>query len=247
MPAAPRLPLDTPPGAWLLPLLLACAPRPAAPTDAIPPAEPARAAPPPPEAYAHPAADERRSPPHLADADTDGLPDIDDRCPDEPGVDDHDGCPEPPRLPVIICQRPIRGVNFGTGSPGPLAPASRPILDEVAGILRDFPELCLHVIGHADPHEGRGEADRRARARARAQLVKDELARRGADPSRLDVVSDGSSHPVDSRDTLEARASNRRVEFRVIDGVPPPKPAERTTAAPRVSAAHLAQVGVGPG
>ncbi|MBK8259932.1 MAG: OmpA family protein [Nannocystis sp.] len=140
-------------------------------------------------------------------------------------------------------------MNFGTGSPGPLAPASRPILDEVAGILRDFPELRLHVIGHADPHEGRGEADRRARARARAraQLVKDELARRGADPSRLDVVSDGSSHPVDGRDTLEARASNRRVEFRVIDGVPPPKPAERTTAAPRVSAAHLAQVGVGPG
>lgn len=207
------------PGSCLLALLLACAPRSAEHKEPTPPGgagRPVRAAPSP-----APDPDARLADPLVADADADGIADVDDLCPDEAeaGGGDHDGCPDPSRL-VIICQRPIRGVNFGTGSPGPLDPASLPVLDEVAAILREHPDLRLRVVGHADPHESSDEADRRARARARAQRVQEELARRGADPSRLEVVSDGSSHPVDGRDTPEARARNRRVEFRVVEADP---------------------------
>lgn len=230
MPEAAPSPRDAAPRAvGLLALLLACAPRPAIHTEPAPPPEaaarPVQATPTPLRPPRDPRPADASGGP---DADADGVPDADDRCPDEPepadGVDDHDGCPEPPRHPVIICQRPIRSVTFGTGSPGLLDPAAGPVLDEVAAVLRDRPDLRLRLTGHADPHEGRGEADRRARARARAQRVQAELVHRGADPSRLDVASDGSTHPVDGRDTPEAHARNRRVDFQLVEPDPAATP-----------------------
>ena len=208
-------------GGWVLGALLgpalACAgggARPSAPTGearAAAPAAPREATRP----EAARAASEAAA--GAADGDGDGIPDAEDRCPDQAetvdGVDDADGCPERPSG-AIICQRVVHPLRFGPGSPGQAEETAARILDEVAAVLRDHPEVALEVVGHADPREGRSEGERVARSVARAEWARRELvARGGFDPARLTARGAGGREPVDPGVTPAGRANNRRVEF----------------------------------
>jgi outer membrane protein OmpA-like peptidoglycan-associated protein len=92
--------------------------------------------------------------------------------------------------------------------------AAGEILDHVAEVMTRYPELTLvSVEGHASPDEPRpvelGEA--------RAQAVIQALKARKVDPARLVAHSYGASRPIHTNDTQDGRATNRRVQFAVLD------------------------------
>ncbi|MBN1335149.1 MAG: OmpA family protein [Deltaproteobacteria bacterium] len=102
-----------------------------------------------------------------------------------------------------------------------IKPESYGLLDEVAQILHDHPEILrLRIEGHTD---SRGSAqsnlklsDRRARA------VRTYLVSKGVQVSRLEAIGHGESRPLDPRETGEAWARNRRVDFFIVERKPAP-------------------------
>lgn len=95
-----------------------------------------------------------------------------------------------------------------------IAPSSTDLLDAVAKILTDNPAIQrLTVVGHAD---ATGDpANNPPLSLARAKAVKSYLEGRGIAPARIEAQGVGAEVPIDTNETDEGRARNRRVEFRV--------------------------------
>lgn len=92
------------------------------------------------------------------------------------------------------------------------------LLDEVATVLRDYPEIHkLRIAGHTD---SRGSEDYNLKlSQERAASVREWLVNHGIDPSRLVSEGFGESRPLDDRQTPEAYAKNRRVEMTIEEWV----------------------------
>ena len=103
------------------------------------------------------------------------------------------------------------GLYFSFGS-AEILPESEPVLAEVAGLMRRHPEWRLRVDGHTDD-VGSPEANLKL-SRQRAQAVVDAVVERlGGGADRLTAAGYGESQPIESNETLEGRARNRRVEL----------------------------------
>lgn len=142
------------------------------------------------------------------DDDGDGVNNCNDRCPATPAgtVVGPDGCP----VPVTI---DLRGVNFDFDQ-STLRPDAVAILAEAVEILRKYPELRVEVAGHTDAtgpdNYNQGLSERRAKA------VYEYLTSNGISASRLSgPVGFGETRPIDTNDTREGRARNRRTELNV--------------------------------
>ncbi|MES2638325.1 MAG: OmpA family protein [Myxococcota bacterium] len=98
-------------------------------------------------------------------------------------------------------------------------PASEPILDEMAAVLRAHPELlAIRVEGHTD---SRGPAeDNLSLSGARAAVVMAALVERGLDPNRLVAAGYGEARPLDWADTPVAWERNQRIELVVTARAP---------------------------
>lgn len=95
-----------------------------------------------------------------------------------------------------------------------IEPASMDLLDAVAKIMVGTKGITrLTIEGHTDT-TGEPNANQPL-SEERALAVRKYLESKGVDPSRLESRGFGSSQPVDSNDTEEGRAKNRRVEFKV--------------------------------
>ena len=105
----------------------------------------------------------------------------------------------------------IYGIYFDFAS-DQLKPESTPVLEEIAGVLKDNPEWKLTVSGHTDNVGGDPYnldlSKRRAAAVKQALVMQYHVA-----PERLSTDGFGASRPVDTNDTLAGRARNRRVEL----------------------------------
>jgi OOP family OmpA-OmpF porin len=142
------------------------------------------------------------------DDDGDGVNNCNDKCPDSAAGQaiGPDGCP----VPLTI---DLKGVNFDFDK-STLRPDAVAILDEAVSILGKYPELKVEVAGHTDAigseQYNQGLSERRAKA------VYDYLTGHGIEAGRLVGPNGyGESKPIDTNDTKEGRARNRRTELDV--------------------------------
>ncbi len=176
------------------------------------------------------------APPPPVDTDKDGLADAQDVCPSQPMDTARRGCPPepPPPAPVVEPAPPpapkeegpklaelkagrieIKDqVQFATSKSEILA-GSYPLLEQVAKILKEHPELTrLRIGGHTD---NRGPRDYNIQlSQDRAEAVRRFLIERGVEPSRLEAKGYGPDQPIDTNDTAAGRQKNRRTEFESV-------------------------------
>ena len=142
------------------------------------------------------------------DSDGDGVPDYRDKCPGTPpGVKvDADGCEI---IENMVIDLNVEEFEFNSAE---LRPPMKAALDDLADtILRSRGDESITIVGHTDsvgPAEyNQGLSERRARAAA------DHLIGRGVDADSVTVRGEGETNPIDTNDTAEGRARNRRIEI----------------------------------
>ena len=105
-----------------------------------------------------------------------------------------------------------RVVEFESGS-ATLTPLGRAILDEMTAAIKQIGSPKIQLIGHTDS-QGNRQANV-ALSLARAGTVRNYLVEKGIPADTLSAAGSGPDQPVASNDTLEGRAKNRRIEFRL--------------------------------
>ena len=89
-------------------------------------------------------------------------------------------------------------------------------MDHNGMILKENPEIKVVIEGHTD-------SSRLERANEKLSLKRAESARKYIQdkfnmlPDRMTVKGYGSKNPIADNSTLEGRAKNRRVEFRIVE------------------------------
>ncbi len=154
------------------------------------------------------------------DNDNDGINDDIDDCPLERevfnGVDDTDGCPDEGRV-VVEAQRIqiLDKIYFDTAK-ATIQPVSFSLLDEIAAVINNFPQLKkIRIEGHTDSDGG--DAYNLDLSQRRAEAVRVALIERGVSDARLVAVGFGEQQPVVPNDSAENKANNRRVEFIILE------------------------------
>ncbi|HHO50453.1 MAG TPA: OmpA family protein [Deltaproteobacteria bacterium] len=156
------------------------------------------------------------------DNDLDGVPDTSDQCPFDPETVnsylDEDGCPDTAPSRVIVQQEKIvitEKVFFQYGK-AVIQKVSFGLLDEVAQVINDNPRLTLiQIEGHTDSDGS--EAFNLKLSQSRAAAVMRYLIAAGVDARRLEAKGFGESLPIDTNNTREGKARNRRVEFTILE------------------------------
>jgi chemotaxis protein MotB len=121
------------------------------------------------------------------------------------------------KLTVNILDR----VMFDSGE-AVLKPGGAAVMQKIAAILAEHPELKIHVIGHTDNVPIRPEAHSRfasnwelstARALAAVHYLTEQA---GVDPRRVGAVGYGEYRPIADNSTPEGRARNRRIAITIL-------------------------------
>ncbi|MCR6686897.1 OmpA family protein [Pseudoxanthomonas sp.] len=95
-----------------------------------------------------------------------------------------------------------------------LAPEFYPVLNNVAGVMKEYDQTVVEVAGHTDSI-GSDEVNQRL-SEQRANAVTQYLVAQGLNPQRFITVGAGKRHPIASNDTEAGRAANRRVEITLV-------------------------------
>lgn len=151
------------------------------------------------------------------DRDGDGVPDNDDACPDAPGPKQPDpkknGCPL-----VQLSDKAIEineQVNFKVDS-AEILEGSTKLLEAIKKVLDEHPELVkVRVEGHTD-NVGRADYNKKL-SQKRAEAVVKWLTTHGVDAKRFKAQGYGQEQPLDSNETEQGRANNRRVAFVIVE------------------------------
>lgn len=165
-----------------------------------------------------------------SDRDRDGVPDVSDPCPDEPGAPigttELDGCPEQylqatpapeseePAEPLVETQqeRPVRPfpVLVFQRNRAQLDAQHLATLEAVAVQMKEAPPDARFIVeGHSDA--GGPPAFNLSLSRSRALSVRLQLMQRGVSWRRLSIAAYGASRPIDAN----GNSTSRRVTFRI--------------------------------
>ena len=140
------------------------------------------------------------------DSDGDGVPDSIDQCPNTP---------RGTRVDKIGCSCDIsQEVHFATGS-AVLTEQDKVLLDQLVPLLQKVHFANGEIEGHTDSTGGK-QMNQKLSER-RAQAVAAYLASHGIVGGRVTTIGYGETKPVDSNQTKEGRAHNRRVVIRRTD------------------------------
>jgi OOP family OmpA-OmpF porin len=177
------------------------------------------------------------------DSDGDGVPDYLDKCPGTPagvkvdakgcpldsdgdGVADYlDKCPGTPKgVPVDKVGCPIEGIEiigdewmvrgkvlFDTNKHA-IKTEAKDVLSKIAAFLVKNTQYVVEIQGHTDSTGTASFND--PLSQRRADSVTAFLAGEGVSAGRMTAKGYGASDPIDSNDTAEGRAKNRRVDFK---------------------------------
>ena len=102
------------------------------------------------------------------------------------------------------------GIRFDVNK-ATLRPESMGVINEIAELMKDHAEIKFSVEGHTDS-DGE-DASNQILSEQRAATVVATLEKLGIDSTRLTSKGWGESNPMDTNDTPEGKANNRRVEF----------------------------------
>lgn len=84
-------------------------------------------------------------------------------------------------------------------------------LNEIVKMMNQYSDLKFEINGHTDS-DGKPESNLKL-SEERAKSVKQKLVQLGIAEDRLSTKGFGATKPIDSNDTAEGKANNRRVEF----------------------------------
>jgi outer membrane protein OmpA-like peptidoglycan-associated protein len=167
------------------------------------------------------------APPPTQDFDKDGVVDLEDDCPTDPGNPKNKGCPgelAPPPPPVepgpeieVAGDRLdiTEQIHFRTGSAS-VDPKSFDLLRRIAQAIKGLPaEKNVSIEGHTDNRGKRRSNEKLSQSRAEAVIA--HLVRHGVERERLSAKGHGPSKPIASNATEDGRAKNRRVEFIIVE------------------------------
>ena len=125
-----------------------------------------------------------------------------------------------PQLTDEACQSELNRLTasntilFQTGE-ATIQDHSYGFLDRIAQVARQCGRARLEISGHTDSDGS--EADNLALSDRRARAVADFMTAAGIAADRLAAVGHGEGRPLASNETDEGKASNRRIEFRVLN------------------------------
>ncbi len=128
--------------------------------------------------------------------------------------------PPPPKKPLVILERAKKKIEikeqiFFEFAKSRILPVSYPLLDEIARVLIENPDLVVEVQGHTD---SKGSYNFNMKlSQSRENSVREYLINKGVEPQRLKAVGYGPTRPIADNATEEGRAKNRRVEFVIIE------------------------------
>jgi outer membrane protein OmpA-like peptidoglycan-associated protein len=95
-----------------------------------------------------------------------------------------------------------------------ITPKATAILDETVKSMKENPAAKLELSGHTDAKGT--DAYNQKLSEQRTNAVQQYLVSKGVPASRIKVMSFGESQPVSDNKTDQGRASNRRVEVKII-------------------------------
>jgi len=154
------------------------------------------------------------------DEDADGIPVPQDKCPTEPETvnqfEDEDGCPDTkPLVQVVGSEVKInQKILFDKGK-STITPESMTVVEAVAKVLKEHPEIELVEVGGHASKEG-NEYYNKTLSANRVKQVRKELVKLGVEKERLVSVGYGYYCPLDAAETEAANEKNRRVEFKIL-------------------------------
>jgi len=102
------------------------------------------------------------------------------------------------------------GIRFDVNK-ATLKPESMGVINEIATLMKEHPEVNFSVEGHTDSDGD--DAFNQTLSEQRAATVVSTLKKMGIDGSRMTSKGWGESKPLDTNATPEGKANNRRVEF----------------------------------
>lgn len=167
----------------------------------------------------------------MADRDHDGIEDGKDRCADTPigvkvdaegcafdrdqdGIKDYeDECPNSMPHAKIKADGCADFVSFNlyyAPRVNEITPKSMSVLEKAVGFLKEHPEYKVKIIGHTD-NVGDDEYNLKL-SKDRAEDVLKLFNRKGVNFNRLEAFGKGEAEPIETNDTDEGRALNRRIE-----------------------------------
>ena len=150
------------------------------------------------------------------DRDSDGVVDRIDNCPEEAGTEANHGCKTKQLVVLTQTQLKILDKVYFKTNKSVLDKRSNRLLDQVAAVLINHPEIQrVRIEGHTDdvgPDERNKDLSQR-----RAEAVVSYLGDKGVAPERLEPVGFGEEKPIATNKNEGGRSQNRRVEFNIVD------------------------------
>lgn|GEM_PF-3099822 len=180
------------------------------------------------------------------DQDKDGVADTDDECPNEPGPAASFGCPDgdgdrvpdfrddcpkqagpaqadprrsdgcPARVFVAAKSIVITDKIFFQTNKAAIKKESFGLLDELVAVLVKHPEIHkVEIAGHTD--DVGNDSANLTLSDTRARSVMAYFTDKGIDAARLTAKGYGETQPIADNGTAEGKATNRRVEFQILE------------------------------